>query len=87
MALTGVEPKAKLVGHDIESVHDGGLIQFTYAIVEPMFPSVSLYIKVKLPFHVKVYVLLPPLFRIVVPFSENHVSVAITEPVVGEVVL
>jgi hypothetical protein len=84
--LTKADPKERLLGHDRDILHDG-VIQFTTAIVDQTFPLQSLKKNVKSPFFVKVYVLLPELFVITIPFLLNHVSVAVTDPAVGLVVL
>gem|GEM_PF-3970171 len=52
--LTVAEPKAKLGGQEIERLQAAGVIQSTYAMVDQIFPSTSLNIKVKLPLPVKV---------------------------------
>jgi hypothetical protein len=49
-----VEPKVKLGGQEIDSVPAAGVIQSTYAMVDQIFPSTSLNIKVKLPLPVNV---------------------------------
>ncbi len=54
-------------------------IQVTVAVVEPVLPASSTKLKVNDPEALKVYVLDPELFVIVI-FSEAPVSVATTEP-------
>jgi len=57
-------------------------IRVTVAVVDHVFPIESINSKVNNQFPVKVYKSDPQLFVIVIPVSENPVSVAITDPLV-----
>ena len=72
---------APVVEYTIEAVGAVVSIQFTVAVVEPVFPASSTNSKMNDPLALKVYVLDPELF-VMVMFSLAPVRVATTAPLV-----
>jgi hypothetical protein len=83
--LNIADTKDPLVGVCIATSHScitGAVIQSTVASADPVSPSVFSKRNSNDPFWVNSFVLFPLLLVMVTPVVENHVSVAVTGPVV-----